>query len=703
VSNSVPGPPASVLAAIIRADPAHPYDPATQARRATFSASNWPDLPSLTTDVVALPQYALLDANLQTTGYLSTQGLPGAVAASRWMGGTTSGAPVSGTFLVGDFVVDQSGKMWICVTAGTPGSWTAGSGSTNVINGVTVSGTPARGQVLTATGLTSADWANAPVDWLNAVTAYGADPTGGSDSTTAIQNALSAIPAGGGTVYLPAGTYLLNTASFLSVAIAGTRLTGAGIATQLQIGASFTGAQVLSVTADSCVVSDLSIVGASSTITSNPVCKGIVVTGAQHCRLRDVYFQYINGWALESKSAPTKANYDLMGRGLTVRNCAGGVHVQSVTGTSWQAEHFFTDVQCQQIGTASGGSANLDAFMTEDAKDILVENLNVGVVAGTGHAIHVKGQCASVFFTNPDVGGGTDVVLVEDSTNGSGSNIRFTSGTFQAPSAGNCLHVTGGYGQVVCTSIYFRASWASGVAASNTGSPCELNGCRWNTSNQSGGTGYDLDLTSASARWIVHGGAFATTVGSGAGRVTNPVNDPAVVGYFFGTSFVGTGTTNATAFAAGPAVGDACPGFSVAAAPAVFAPANPGSTASATLVMMGLGSTCTYTPTGKGKVLVGVTGVYTNLTAAANVNIGPRYGTGTAPANGVAVTGTRFGGAADVECGSSLSPVTRPFAFTDVLSLTAGTAYWFDLGLSTTNIADAADVLNVSMTFTEVG
>jgi Pectate lyase superfamily protein len=45
-------------------------------------------------------------------------------------------------------------------------------------------------------------------DWLNVVTGYGADQTGSSDSTTAIQNALNAaISAGGGVVYLPAGQY----------------------------------------------------------------------------------------------------------------------------------------------------------------------------------------------------------------------------------------------------------------------------------------------------------------------------------------------------------------------------------------------------------------------------------------------------------------------------------------------------------------
>lgn len=57
-------------------------------------------------------------------------GLTGATAATRYVGATTSGAPVSGTFAVGDFIVDQSGSAWVCTTAGTPGTWTqiAGGG-----------------------------------------------------------------------------------------------------------------------------------------------------------------------------------------------------------------------------------------------------------------------------------------------------------------------------------------------------------------------------------------------------------------------------------------------------------------------------------------------------------------------------------------------------------------------------------------------
>ncbi len=50
--------------------------------------------------------------------------LTGATQASRYVGATTSGAPVSGTFAVGDFVVARDGHMFVCTTAGSPGTWT---------------------------------------------------------------------------------------------------------------------------------------------------------------------------------------------------------------------------------------------------------------------------------------------------------------------------------------------------------------------------------------------------------------------------------------------------------------------------------------------------------------------------------------------------------------------------------------------------
>lgn len=56
-------------------------------------------------------------------GPFAPSSLTGATASTRYVGGTTTGAPETGTFEVGDFIIAQDGKVWICTEAGEPGTW----------------------------------------------------------------------------------------------------------------------------------------------------------------------------------------------------------------------------------------------------------------------------------------------------------------------------------------------------------------------------------------------------------------------------------------------------------------------------------------------------------------------------------------------------------------------------------------------------
>lgn len=56
---------------------------------------------------------------------LSALGLTGAGGATRYVGGKDTGPPISGTFVVGDWVVARDGQVWICTAGGTPGTWTS--------------------------------------------------------------------------------------------------------------------------------------------------------------------------------------------------------------------------------------------------------------------------------------------------------------------------------------------------------------------------------------------------------------------------------------------------------------------------------------------------------------------------------------------------------------------------------------------------
>jgi hypothetical protein len=85
-----------------------------------------PVVPAGTFALPQVPGTAMVAANV--TGPFAPSS-PGASAATRYVGGTTSGAPETGTFEVGDFVVDQTGKVWICTAAGAPGTWVQQSGA----------------------------------------------------------------------------------------------------------------------------------------------------------------------------------------------------------------------------------------------------------------------------------------------------------------------------------------------------------------------------------------------------------------------------------------------------------------------------------------------------------------------------------------------------------------------------------------------
>lgn len=107
------------------------------------------------------------------------------------------------------------------------------------------------------------------------------------------------------------------------------------------------------------------------------------------------------------------------------------------------------------------------------------------------------------------------------------------------------------------------------------------------------------------------------------------------------------------------------------------APGAPGGVASN--LMLGLGSTCHLTPVYSTRMLVTFTGNISNGGAGIFTNMALRFGTGSAPANGAAVSGTIVSGPLSVASSVNLTP----FNLTAIITgLTASTAYWLDLSAS---------------------
>ena len=125
-------------------------------------------------------------------------------------------------------------------------------------------------------------------------------------------------------------------------------------------------------------------------------------------------------------------------------------------------------------------------------------------------------------------------------------------------------------------------------------------------------------------------------------------------------------------------------------------PADPTSTTNTTGVMMGLAGS--ITPTVTGKLLITISGDMKNGSNNGNSVTHIRYGTGTAPANGNALTGTVGGSLINMTAAAANQRV--PFSCNVIVTLTVGTTYWIDLGLKAAS--GTAFVQNISISVVEI-
>lgn len=389
---------------------------------------------------------------------------------------------------------------------------------------------------------------------LNAANAGGADPTGAADCTAAI-NAASAAGVG----VLPPGTFKINGSTPLTGPLKGS---GYGL-TNLEIGSSFSGAAAVVPAADFAEISDLAIIGTSGTTTSNPAAHGIQINGFAHVTCRNLWFQHVNGYCIEAVGQASATNVDLMVSGIIGRNCAAGVHLKGASGTSFLGEHMISRVTLQQMGVASGTYANLDAFFCEDITDVEISQLNIGLASSqTGSAVHIKGACAGIYLTNPDCGsnaisGGSPALHIESGSNGTPNDVAVTNGSFEGGltaftlDAGTAIRLLG---------TRFHQAYSDGMQVN--GGTLNAAGTVCASNNQGNVTAYDINTSGQGSGSNAYFTACSTesTVGSGAGLVTNPVST-STHSYYLRCLFVGTNTTPSTVFTGTPQKVEECVGY----------------------------------------------------------------------------------------------------------------------------------------------
>jgi len=108
-------------------------------------------------------------------------------------------------------------------------------------------------------------------------------------------------------------------------------------------------------------------------------------------------------------------------------------------------------------------------------------------------------------------------------------------------------------------------------------------------------------------------------------------------------------------------------------------PSNPSNLTNASFLMEGFGSTCHITPSFSGRLHVSFNFDMESGTAAVSLNTKVMYGTGTAPSNAAAVTGTQVGNIHNTvqAVGADFASITHGAYI--ITGLTPGTAYWLDI------------------------
>lgn len=153
-------------------------------------------------------------------------------------------------------------------------------------------------------------------------------------------------------------------------------------------------------------------------------------------------------------------------------------------------------------------------------------------------------------------------------------------------------------------------------------------------------------------------------------------------------------TTNAANISSGTLPAARLPATVATSNSVVCEPTNPTGTASTSaFVMMGLA--CSFTPHSTGNVLFQVQGIILNSVGGDGMNARLYEGSGTAPLNGAAQTGTQISTVASFTSptGSTSAPATLIGLAT---GLAVGTTYWFDVAVEATT-GGTASFQNVTM------
>jgi len=566
-----------------------------------------------------------------------------------------------------------------------------------------------------------------PKPWIDVV-GYGAVGNGIADDTGAINSAIAALPSTGGIIYFPPGTYLVS--AQIPITISNVKLMGAGIGTSV-IQQSSTTADTFSFGSGTSYlsVSDLSIW--SSVV--NTAGAAIKLNTVSLVALRQVEIEgsFIGVNAISSTfvvmdSVTVKNPEVTTGTGIIING--GNNHFLD------KALVYTTGTQClnglQILATDSCWVDNSHFLST--GVGILINPPNATVVQRVTVNNTAVASCTNDgVFINPAAGGtvqGVRFSALRSSLN-SGNGVNFgTTGTITSAQLHGCQvldNALSGINLQATTSTYslFDGCYIGGNSTSSSGTlsgikvaanvnSFDIRTCRIGKSPTSAATQkYGIEIAAGTSNnYAIIGNDLndnvtASMIDGGSGTTKQFIgNFPATAE----TKSVLGGTLQLSHYGAGTlltdASGNVTAGASVAAAFVDSGNTSPaGTTSAAAFVMMGIGSTASITPLVTGRILVVATGGVFSPTAASagqGAFLMIRRGTGTAPVNGAAVTGTQI--STTEQCTFDGQNYVNSFATHAIVTgLATNVAVWLDIAIETTNASFTAQVVNVKITAIE--
>ncbi len=438
---------------------------------------------------------AIAGSTQSTAASYSPSGLTGSTVTTRWVGGTTSGAPTTGAHNVGDWCVAQNGKVWQCTVAGTPGTWVSNP-DVAVFR---------------------------PIDYAPGNT-Y--DPTGASDSSTSFAAAWTAAQAYSGhyVFQMSPGTFKVATWSPTFTSTQTGAILGAGMYATVLTGVTTTSADFLPLAGNSSTQDGYTIQGFSIT-NSTPQTSGnaLSTSGGSYVvtdvTIRDVFFlNMYNDVLMGSGTARARVLDCYSSR---VNAATGGVGILvTVTATN-------TDILIDRYQIVASGTNRPTAGINLQSSDNV--QINNCLVNG----------CAYGFYMNPGAGGvvsntritgskftnavNYNVLLNANSATATIQSTKFTACLFNLTAAGGNSGVymegTGagkldGTGFTNCVAAgNVTHGWQIAFGTGTTLTDCEARG----NSTTGSGTDDGVNIASGITNVKILGGKYGGTVSAPTG------------------------------------------------------------------------------------------------------------------------------------------------------------------------------------------